>query len=134
MSRPTITRAARALCLVAAVAVLSTLSLAQQAVRQIEIDLADYKFKPSVIEVTAGKPVELVLKNRDLITPHDFTLDAPKSGIAPIKAEVGAGETVVVPLHPTAPGEYPFYCSKKLLFFESHQERGMKGTLKVTAP
>jgi len=103
-------------------------------IQRIEVELADYKFKPSVIEVTAGKPVELVLRNRDSITPHDFTLDAPQSGMAPTKAEVGAGETVTITLHPTVPGEYPFFCSKKLLFFASHRERGMEGTLRVTAP
>ncbi len=134
MSRPARIRVASALSLVAAVAVLSTWSLAQQSVRQIEVVLEDYKFKPSVIEVTAGRPVELVLHNRDSITPHDFTLDAPQSGMAPIKTEVGAGETVTITLHPTVPGEYPFFCSKKLLFFASHRERGMEGTLRVTAP
>lgn len=134
MSRPAHIRVACLLSLVAAVAMLSTWSLAQQGVRQIEIVLEDYKFKPSVIEVTTGKPVELVLRNRDSITPHDFTLDAPQSGMAPIKAEVGAGETVTITLHPKVPGEYPFFCSKKLLFFASHRERGMEGTLRVTAP
>jgi hypothetical protein len=28
-------------------------------------------------------------------------------------------------------GEYPFYCSKKLLFFKSHREKGMEGMLEV---
>jgi plastocyanin len=127
--------AARAACLLVAVMLLSTWSLAQRepVVRQIEIDLVDYRFKPPVIEIEAGKPVELILRNRDSITPHDLTLEAPQAGLA-VKADVGPGETVKVMLHPTAPGEFVFFCSKKLLFFASHRERGMEGTLKVTAP
>jgi hypothetical protein len=31
----------------------------------------------------------------------------------------------------TREGIYPFYCSRKLLFFESHREKGMEGTLEV---
>ena len=133
MARPANFRIAGVVCLLAAAAALSTWSLAQQgSVRQIEIILEDYRFKPPVIEVEAGKPVELVLRNRDSITPHDLKLDAPQAGIS-VNAEVGPGETVKVTLHPTAPGEFVFFCSKKLLFFASHRERGMEGTLKVTA-
>jgi plastocyanin len=100
---------------------------------RIEIRMADYRFKPPVVEVVAGRPVELVLKNLDTITPHDLTLEAPQSGLS-LKADVGAGETVVVTIRPTVSGEFAFYCSKKLLFFPSHRERGMEGTLKVKTP
>jgi hypothetical protein len=32
---------------------------------------------------------------------------------------------------PTAVGRYPFYCRNKLLFLESHREKGMEGVLDV---
>jgi plastocyanin len=37
----------------------------------------------------------------------------------------------VIKFTPKKAGSYPFYCSKKLLFFESHKDKGMKGTLEV---
>lgn len=40
-------------------------------------------------------------------------------------------EPKVVKFTPTKSGRYPFYCSKKLLIFESHEEKGMKGVLEV---
>jgi len=32
---------------------------------------------------------------------------------------------------PRKTGEFTFYCTKKLLFFESHKDKGMVGTLEV---
>jgi plastocyanin len=131
-SRPHVVQAA---CLLAIIVSLSPESVAQQtpSTPRIEIDLVDYRFKPSIVENVVNRPTELVLKNLDTITPHDLTIEAPQSGLS-IKADVGAGETVVVTIRPTTPGEFAFYCSKKLLFFPSHRERGMEGTLKVKTP
>ncbi len=40
-------------------------------------------------------------------------------------------EAKVIRFTPTRVGSYPFYCNKKLLFFESHREKGMEGILEV---
>ena len=41
---------------------------------RIELTLGDYRFTPPHFEVTAASPVALVLRNRDTLTPHNFTL------------------------------------------------------------
>jgi plastocyanin len=41
-------------------------------------------------------------------------------------------EPAIIKFTPTEPGKYEFYCGKKLLFFKSHKEKGMVGTLEVT--
>jgi hypothetical protein len=35
---------------------------------------------------------------------------------------------VLITFTPTHPGTFKFFCNKKLLFFRSHEDRGMKGT------
>jgi plastocyanin len=40
-------------------------------------------------------------------------------------------EPQTVRFTPTKTGVYPFYCGKKLLFFESHREKGMEGAIEV---
>jgi len=47
--------------------------------------------------------------------------------------DIGAGETKTVRFTPVAPGTYTFYCKSKLLWFKSHREHGMEGTLTVLA-
>jgi plastocyanin len=64
------------------------------------------------------------------ITPHNFVLKNEGARLS-IDRDVGAGRTVTVQFTPMKPGTYPFYCDKKLLFFPSHQEKGMEGTLEV---
>lgn len=105
---------------------------AQGAARSIEVELADYRFAPRIIEVTAGEPVELVLSNGDIFTPHNLTLSAPGAGID-IDVDVQPGNTVSVSFTPDRPGRYEFYCDKKLLFLKSHRQRGMEGVLVVKA-
>jgi plastocyanin len=52
-----------------------------------------------------------------------------------------AGMNVVVSLDakpqlvkftPTKTGKYPFICSKKMVFMQSHKDKGMEGVLEVT--
>jgi len=42
-----------------------------------------------------------------------------------------SSEPKTVRFTPTKTGVYPMYCSKKLLFFASHREKGMEGELEV---
>ena len=106
-------------------------------------------YSPSVLEVTAGVPVELTLVNQDSLE-HDFSiLEIPVelvSAADPMSAEhqMEMGEAAVEPmLHvaavpgatnrlsftPTKPDRYEFYCT-----VPGHKEAGMVGTLVVNAP
>ncbi|GKS57678.1 hypothetical protein YTPLAS18_12050 [Nitrospira sp.] len=96
-------------------------------VQRATIQLDDF-YTPSHLVVHAGKPVELVLVSKTMITPHNFIL---KEGGLSIEQEVGAGDTETVRFTPTEPGTFTFYCDKQLLFFKSHREKGMEGRLEV---
>jgi plastocyanin len=63
------------------------------------------------------------------IAPHDFVLKAPEAGMD-IQVSMGT-EPTVTRFRPTKIGTYPFYCSKKIPFLESHREKGMEGVLDV---
>lgn len=53
----------------------------------------------------------------------------PQAGID-IEETIGT-EGTLIRFTPTLPGKVPFYCSKRLLFFESHRDKGMEGVLEV---
>lgn len=40
-------------------------------------------------------------------------------------------EPKIIRFTPKKIGKYPFYCDKRFLFFKSHRERGMEGTIEV---
>ena len=92
--------------------------------------LDSYSYTPQHLIVQAGKPVELILTSITTITPHNFVLRDEAAGLS-IERDVSAAKTVTVQFTPTKPGTYSFYCDKKLLFFPSHREKGMEGTLEV---
>ena len=96
----------------------------------IAVKLEDYHFIPDSITVLTGETVQLELTNTDSMTPHNFTLKAEAAGLD-VDVDVSAGKTEFIDITPLAPGRYKFYCNKKLLFFKSHSERGMEGTLVV---
>ncbi len=101
-------------------------------VQKVDMDLGDYRFNPDTVSIVAGTSAELILTNRDSITPHNFIVDAPEAGLE-VNSQVPSGESVTVVLRPTRPGTYSFYCDKQFLFFESHREKGMEGQIEVTA-
>lgn len=100
-------------------------------VQRVHIVGGDYFFKPSHIVVRANKPVELLVSKEAGIVPHNFVIDAPQAGIA--VDEKLSDEPKRVRFMPTAAGSYPMYCASRLMFFKSHQERGMEGVLEVVA-
>ncbi|HIB77683.1 MAG TPA: cupredoxin domain-containing protein [Flavobacteriales bacterium] len=99
-------------------------------ITKITLELADYRFDPENIEVIVGTPVHLILVNSDSLTPHNIIINEPGSGLD-VNVDVGAGKTVELDFTPTVPGNYSFFCDKRLLFFKSHREKGMEGTLTV---
>lgn len=100
-------------------------------VQRVDMDLGDYQFHPDTVSIAAGTAAELILTNRDSITPHTFIVEAPEAGME-VNSEVSAGKSVTIVLRPTRPGTYTFYCDKQFLFFESHREKGMEGQIIVT--
>lgn len=98
----------------------------------VEIKLGDYRFMPEEIQLVAGQPARLGLINTDSVVPHNFTLEAADSTVI-VEVEILAGETIEVELEPLSTGRYTFYCDKKMLFMKSHRDKGMQGSLNVTA-
>ena len=104
--------------------------IASEQLQVITLTLGDYQFTPDTVEVTAGQPVQLTLTNTDSITPHNFILKDEAAGLD-IDIDVSARKTAIIEFTPEKTGSYSFYCSKKLPFMKSHQEKGMQGTLTV---
>ena len=104
-------------------------TIGQDGIQHVDILGGGYFFRPNHIVVRVNVPVELRVKKEATYVPHDFAIKAPEAGI---DFSVSMGEEPkVVKFTPTRAGTYPFYCTKKLLFFESHREKGMEGVLEV---
>jgi len=92
-------------------------------VQQVDVDLHSFYFKPNRIVVHAGRPVELVIRNRAVLVPHNFTLSDASIAVSANKWGLGAHR---VRFTPTTPGEYQFFCH-----VDGHAKKGMTGTLVV---
>ena len=98
-------------------------------VQRVAVLAGGYYFDPNVIVVKVNVPVELMVRKEAGVTPHDMVLKAPEAGIE-IAQELST-EPRALRFTPIKTGRYEFACSKKLLFFPSHKERGMHGVLEV---
>jgi plastocyanin len=98
-------------------------------VQRVELLAGSYFFNPNRVIVKVGVPLELTLRKEAGMAPHDFHLMAPEAGLEIMVDLDTKGKTVTVT--PTKAGSYHFHCSKKLLFFTSHRDRGMEGVLEV---
>jgi plastocyanin len=105
-------------------------TLDKDGIQRVQILGGDYFFKPKHIIVKARVPVQLSVSVEPGIKPHDIVIKAPQAGIWVNQKLATAPKTLS--FTPLMPGKYSFYCSSKLLFFESHRERGMQGVLEVT--
>jgi plastocyanin domain-containing protein len=104
-------------------------SIGKDGVQRVDITAGSYFFKPGIIIVKVNVPVKLRVRKEPGIVPHDIVLHAPEAGID-FKESLGE-EAKDIRFTPTRVGNYKFYCNKKLLFFPSHREEGMEGTLEV---
>ena len=104
--------------------------VSQDNVQRLDITVDSYSFTPSRFVVKQNIPVELMFKSVSWVIPHNFVIKSPEAGIT-IEKEIGAGEITIVRFTPTRIGEFKFSCTKKLLFFPSHEDQGMVGTLVV---
>ena len=95
----------------------------------VEIIGGDYFFDPNVVVLQVNVPVEFKAKKEKGVVPHDLVILAPEAGI-----DVNIGlksDWQTVTFVPTRVGTYPMECQKKLLWFESHKEKGMEGRIEV---
>jgi heme/copper-type cytochrome/quinol oxidase subunit 2 len=104
-------------------------SAGSDGVQRVDVVGGSYYFNPNYVIVKVNVPVELKLRKKSGIIPHDFVLKAPEAGMN-IDVELTT-EPTVVRFTPTRVGKYPFYCSKKPPFLESHRAKGMEGVLEV---
>ena len=97
-------------------------------VQAVEIEVHSFYFKPNRIVVEAGKPVELTLKFKSLLTPHNLTCEHPDGGLSIDKSAgiLSFRRTKRSTFTPMKPGEYEFFCG-----VGSHMAKGMTGTLVV---
>ncbi|MFA4828745.1 MAG: hypothetical protein WC855_04395 [Thermodesulfovibrionales bacterium] len=104
-------------------------AIGNDGIQRTEIIGGEYFFEPYHIIVKINVPVELTVRKKPGIVPHDIIVNAPEAGIN-FKEDLSK-EPKVIKFTPKKTGQYPVYCSKKLLFFKSHKERGMEGLLEV---
>jgi plastocyanin domain-containing protein len=98
-------------------------------VQRVEILAGSYFFDPNTIIVKVNVPVELKIRKEPGMIPHDIALKAPEAGIS-FQQELKETPEIIK-FTPTKTGAYPFTCEKKVLFFGSHKDKGMTGTLEV---
>lgn len=98
-------------------------------VQRIELVADNYFFRPNYLVVQAGVPLELTIIRESRLVPHDFVLRAPEAGIE-VNESIGRDGTTIR-FTPRRPGKFTFYCGEKLLFLDSHREKGMEGIIEV---
>ena len=91
-------------------------------IQRVVVSMHSYYFKPNRIVVHAGHPVELVLKNRARLIPHNFTIADPSLAVD----ESAWLRTGHVRFTPRTLGTYTFFCH-----VDHHAKKGMTGTLVV---
>lgn len=104
-------------------------TVAADGVQRVRIEGGAYFFKPNRVSVKANVPVELAVSVGRSLIPHSFVIQAPEAGI--VVDESLSSTPKPIRFTPTAAGSYPFYCKNRLLFLESHREKGMEGMLVV---
>jgi len=104
--------------------------LGTDGVQRAEIVGGEYYYKPNDIVVKVNTPVELKFKKAaGGYIPHDVIVKAPEAGIN-FKIDL-KNDFQTVTFTPTKIGKYPMYCDKSLLWFATHQEKGMEGLIEV---
>jgi len=97
--------------------------------QRVAMTAGEYFFDPAVLVVKVNVPVELTIKKAGGITPHNLVVKAPEADLD-FSIDLSS-EPKKVSFMATKVGSYSFECSKQLLFFKSHKERGMHGVLEV---
>ena len=102
----------------------------QASLQRFELHLESYAFSPSRLQVKVDMPIEITLINDSFWVPHNFVLETTEQKVY-LERNVDAGEQAVVRFTLTQAGVYHFYCDRQLLFFPSHREEGMAGSIEA---
>jgi plastocyanin len=108
----------------------TVIQISPDGVQRAEITADSYSFSPDHLIINLNIPVELTIRSKTWLVPHNFVLKDADAGLD-IKDDIPSGKTKVIKFTPKRPGKFKFYCDKKLLFFKSHEDKGMKGTIEV---
>jgi len=100
-----------------------------EGVQVVEIVAGSYYFDPDRIIVKVNVPVEVRVRKKAGMVPHDITIDAADAGVR-VNEDLATGAKSVKFTF-TKTGEYAFYCGQKPLFLKSHREHGMEGKFQV---
>ena len=98
-------------------------------VQHIDVVGGEYYYDPNYIVVKVNKPVELRVKKAGGFIPHNIIVKAPEAGID-FKVEL-KNDYQTIRFTPTKVGKYTMYCDHRFLWFASHREKGMEGTIDV---
>lgn len=106
-----------------------TATIDQDGVQKVTVLGGGYFFDPDYIIVKVNVPVALTVSKEEGFVPHNIVMSSPEAGME-FDEELSTTPAIIT-FTPTKVGKYPIYCSKKLLFLESHKDKGMHGTLDV---
>lgn len=95
-------------------------------VQRVTVTTHSWYYDPNRVVVRRGVPVELTVRNRAFLVPHDLSIDAKEAGIE-VDVRVGLFyATKRVRFTPTTTGEFHFHCD-----VDEHAKKGMTGVLVV---
>jgi len=98
-------------------------------VQRLHVLGGSYFFRPDRLQVKVNVPVELLVSKEPGLVPHTFVLKIPDQDIdieRDLSTEPGP---VRFTIHKA--GRYDFYCRNRLLFFQSHRDKGMAGVIEA---
>jgi plastocyanin len=98
-------------------------------VQRVVVVAGSYFFDPDHIIVKKGIPVELNVRKKPGLIPHNIVIDESEKD--PKVRESLSSKPKTITFTPVETAVYKFYCDKKLLFFKSHREKGMEGVIEV---
>ena len=105
MGYPTMTRFSSAVA--AATVFLAPATPVHRPVHEVQVVASKFRFEPAVIEVTAGEPVRLVIRSKDVV--HGFAVPALKIDVQVPKSD---GDPAVVEFVAPPPGRFEIACSE----------------------
>jgi uncharacterized cupredoxin-like copper-binding protein len=92
-------------------------------VQHVTVNMHSFYFEPNRIVVRAGQPVELRVRNRAVVVPHELEIEDPALHVELKKWGFGSARARFTA---PQPGEYRFMCH-----VDGHAKKGMAGTLVV---
>ncbi|MBI4788918.1 MAG: cupredoxin domain-containing protein [Chloroflexi bacterium] len=127
-----------------ALAACSAPAPASNASQVVTLDANEFKFEPATVQITTGRPVKVILRNKGSIE-HDWSVmklavagkqeSGDAHGMSNMAEEPAVhvaamnGKTGELEFTPTSPGTYEFVCT-----VAGHKEAGMVGKLVVVNP